>query len=207
MLTAVTPIERQRVLHVFRTASVPAFMHGSNWYMDANDLCSKLLGGGRERKCAGLLAAASPNKSWPANIAAVYSYLGEGVQQVTDPQWVKMQEIMAGGDPEHVLKGHKELAFYKCIRWPDAVDTVCIDRHAVAIVDGWNSMETPRSMGSYDRYANVYRSVAAELGLVPMQVQAITWLAWRESPMVANPVPAEAADAPYRRLIDAEDDT
>ena len=71
-----------------------------------------------------------------------------------------------------------------CILDPAFCQLVCIDRHAVAVALGRPVSPTAQTYlqrkGSYDKVAQCYRIAAAEVGILPSQMQAITWLQWRK---------------------------
>lgn len=70
-------------------------------------------------------------------------------------------------------------------------NVVTIDRHAVAIADYGTQRvaitQIRHSQGrKYDKYAEAYKEVAAELKITPAQLQAITWLTYRRLDLVVQ---------------------
>jgi hypothetical protein len=98
-------------------------------------------------------------------------------------QDAKARAMANGADPIDVLTGPKERAFYLNIIGDP--DHVTIDGHAYSIWLGeritTDKIKVPKS-GHANRLAceEDYRSVAAEYNLNPAQVQAITWVVWRD---------------------------
>ena len=139
---------------------------------------------------AGVLAALSPQVSWSMNQrlarnACQYrKFTGQTGANVR-----KARAIINGHNPTDVFdsdrleRGCKVRAFYACILDPNNAHHVVIDRHAFDIalgcfdhgIDG----HVLDRIGGYEYFADAYRKAGAELGLLPLQVQAITWLAWR----------------------------
>jgi hypothetical protein len=103
------------------------------------------------------------------------------------------------GNPDYSLNGHKVRSFFNNIAgWIASrghSSDVTIDSHALAIALGnekvsssspeyeiFGNMESKPYglMGYYAPIADAYRRVAEKYGLEPRQVQAITWVLWRE---------------------------
>ncbi len=61
---------------------------------------------------------------------------------------------------------------------PDDPDPVTIDRHAIAIATGERG-DAGITAWQYRCLAEAYRIVARERNMVPNEVQAITWCAFR----------------------------
>ena len=77
------------------------------------------------------------------------------------------------------VKGEKIRAFYHNILNPIDPFNVTIDGHAVNI---WRGMREPLKglkAFKYKQVAEDYRAVARSVGLLPSQLQAITWFAWK----------------------------
>jgi hypothetical protein len=79
--------------------------------------------------------------------------------------------------------GWKIGSFYRNIVDPDDGEPVTIDRHAIAVAIGHAPSGREQNLTAY-RYrclAEAYRQVAAERGLTPNAVQAITWCEYRRT--------------------------
>ena len=92
-----------------------------------------------------------------------------------------------------MLGGNKVRAFFACIIAPHTSTDVVVDRHALALALDDDRLQVlddhytkgcvgvlERS-GAYEHVAAAYRKAAAELGLLPHQVQATTWLVHRRT--------------------------
>lgn len=102
----------------------------------------------------------------------------------------KAFRLLAGEDPNEVVKGPKVRQFWFTIMDPTDVRAVVVDRHAFsvaagkALTDAQLGKFTGRA-GTYDQVSEMYRSAARILSLelertiTPAEVQAITWTAWR----------------------------
>ena len=159
---------------------------GERWYLEANELCAELSErfGRPLETVAGILAALSPGCSWERNqaLAATMLATGDCNHSYGDPIR-KGRRILEGEPPLTVLKGDKVRNFFACITDPGHPGAVVIDRHAYDIVVGQPTSDHERKallrQGSYDRIAGAYRRVADRAGILPSQVQALTWVSWR----------------------------
>jgi hypothetical protein len=92
--------------------------------------------------------------------------------------------ILAGENTIDVLKGDKTRNFAQVIANPTDQCAVVVDRHAfdVAINEVTNDKIRGqlKNKGEYDKFANAYREAARIVGASPSQVQAVTWVVWRE---------------------------
>jgi hypothetical protein len=166
---------------------------GRRWYSEAHTLARQLR---REhglrsiRHAAGVIAALSPATSWVANVKdahALCSTPADAALPTVSTYRANLHKAAAiryGARPERILGGAKVRAFYACIAAPTKTDAVCIDRHAVMaaldrIVPPKDGADVLDIAGAYQRVADAYRAVAAEVGWQPHQVQAVVWLAWR----------------------------
>lgn len=175
---------------VWRAASADDMRHGLRWYADARRIAGAVgrTAGFRGKRAtsvgAGILAALSPAFDWDASIAPAFDVANGGtVVSATGANMTKAADIAAGGDPLEILVGDKVRAFYACIMAAGDADTVCIDRHAMAIVAGRKLSGGERgaieNVGVYDAVAAMYVDAAAALGVPAPMVQAVTWVAWR----------------------------
>ena len=173
-----------RIIAVWRSATADQEAEGRAWYRVANGVAD-MISGGNVRAGAGVLAALSPQKSWPANIKLAEDAITSGTARghVKDAL-AKAERIMLGEDPLLVLPvDSKTYNFYRCIVDPEDAESVCIDRHAHDIVAGERYGDRDRGLSSKRRYATValaYRLAANRLDELPSVVQAVTWVVWRE---------------------------
>jgi hypothetical protein len=184
----------EKIIAVLETASADNQAEGMTWYADVHELAAAspvgLVAG------AGTLAALAPLFDWDKTVAAAQALWAGQTEKplgVMSRSWATAQEIATGADPYKVFRigaparrgrGEKTRNFFRNIVEPTDPEPVAVDRHAAAIV--FNTLDRPALQvaltraGGYERVADAYRSVAEERGLIPNQVQAITWLAWRD---------------------------
>lgn len=185
------------ILAVFFQASVAEVLEGLQWYTRASDAAQVIAENyldGRYNAAAGIIAALSPNNRWERNVkdaeklAKVFASGGD-LDEVKVSSYgankVKAISILSGNDPLDVLGGHKVRAFYRCIIGEDAV---CVDGHAYSIWLGERvaTSSTPKiSDKLYNQIAEDYRIAAKQISNIkgefytPAQIQAITWVTWR----------------------------
>jgi hypothetical protein len=77
--------------------------------------------------------------------------------------------------------GKKILSFYRNIINPLDPEPVTIDGHAYSIWIGqrMTMKAAVRQVYSYDEVADGYRTVAAENGILPNQLQGVLWFTWK----------------------------
>lgn len=176
---------RDNIISVYESATEDQKLKGKLWYPVAHDLAT-MIAEGDTRKGAGVIAALSANKSWSENVKIATRALGSGkaTGHLRDAL-VKATRIMNGADPADVLPmAAKTGNFYRCILDPTDPDPVCVDRHAHDIAVGRTYGDADRGLSSKGRYnalASAYRAAAARLGILPSELQAITWVAQVES--------------------------
>lgn len=174
----------QNIIDTWGDASAEQRTQGRLWYTNAHDLAD-MMTEGDVRKGAGLLAALSPQTSWPLNVELAQNayetgrpsgHLGDAL--------AKAAKILAGADPTEVLPMDRKTGhFYRCILDPADADAVCIDRHAHDIAVGEEYGARDRGLSAKGRYALIahcYREAAQRLDELPSAVQAVTWVVWRD---------------------------
>lgn len=189
-------ITHGNILAVFFSANTAEVCEGREWYSNANEYACALAYkyNIHVESAAGIIAALSPNNRWSRNLtdaeALIQAYANGG-----DPGDVKVTTfnknkakaiaILEGADPLDVLGGRKVRAFYECIM---DVDAVCVDGHAYSIWLGQRvaTTKTPSiSAKLYEQIADDYRKATAQINNItgqhftPAQVQAVTWVVWR----------------------------
>ncbi len=176
---------RDNILATYERATEDQKIKGKQWYPVAHDLAT-MIGDGDTRMGAGVIAALSANKSWSENVKIATRALGSGkaTGHVKDAL-IKATRIMNGADPVDVLPmSSKTGNFYRCILDPSDPDPVCVDRHAHDVAVGkvfGNEDRGLSSKGRYNALASAYRAAAARLGILPSELQAITWVVQVES--------------------------
>lgn len=175
----------QNILTVWDAATEEQRAAGRTWYPTAHQIADMMCDGD-VRMGAGLLAALSPQTSWWMNVElAADAYESGNPSRHVGDALGKAAKILAGIDPEDVLPmSRKTGSFYRCILDPADPEAVCVDRHAhdVAVGEPYGAQDRGLSAkGRYALIAHCYREAAQRLGELPMVVQAVTWVAWRDS--------------------------
>lgn len=185
------------VLAVYNGAFAHHLRFGLQWYSVAHNAALRM-GGGRAQhlnRNAGIIAALSPMNHWTNNLAKaqqVVSLRGRITVVKGQPNGIglgknveKAIAIYNGADPLDILNGDKVRAFYRTIVDPNGDIDPVIDRHAFDIAVGERTDDKRRGalsrVGVYEEFAHVYREAAKQAGIGSAQMQAITWVAWREA--------------------------
>jgi hypothetical protein len=185
------------VLAVYNGANADALRWGLQWYFHAHNAALSM-GGGRPyhlSRNAGIIAALSPMNGWTNNLRkaqALISLRGKVTVAKGEPNGIgigsnvaKAVAIYRGAEPLDVLGGDKVRAFYRTILDPTADIDPVIDRHAFDIAVGEVTDDKRRGIlgrkGVYHDFAMAYREAAKVAGIGASQMQAITWVTWREA--------------------------
>ena len=178
------------ILSVLDRATDREFTEGMYWYNAANALAWEL-DHVDIRRSAGVIAALSPRLRWDKNVAyarLAYNLKGYAIDMVENyiptlkNSRRKALAMVNGALPRDVLgKGLKTNAFYDNILRPYDSQRVTVDKHAFCIARGaWegykNHVVTDKE---YIAIEKAYVEAAWEADLMPLQIQAITWVAWR----------------------------
>jgi hypothetical protein len=172
------------ILSVFRRATLAHCDEGMDWYAEAHVLASDWTHGD-VLKGAGVIAAYSPLMPWWRNVILARESLLTGVAS-TKARGTSVraaQRILDGENALDVLKGEKTNSFCRNIVAEGKSDIVTIDVHAFSIAMGEAIPSSKiRGLGKarYAEIANCYREAADAEQLYPAQLQAITWVAWRD---------------------------
>jgi hypothetical protein len=175
----------RNILSVYRSAEQSSVEAGMSWYDDAHAYALYLDPENVER-AAGIIAALSPMSTWANNKRkAALTYIngcaaGAGLYSNV----AKADRILAGEHPLNVLGGRKVTSFYLSIVDPSStVAEPVIDRHAhdIAVGKVTNDSERQRlgGKGYYDTFAASYVRASKRVGITPKQLQAVTWVEWR----------------------------
>ena len=141
-----------------------------------------------------VIAALSPNNKWSRNVTNADVLIGafirgDGIDSVKVSTYHKMKAkawdiLMTRPDYEgakRMLKGQKITSFFCAIM---GEFNVTIDGHARNIAYnekvGLTDDRTNIGVREYRGLQAAYEEAAQRLGLMPYQVQAITWRVWRD---------------------------
>ena len=182
---------------VWQGATLAQYAEGREWYLNAHAIARDL--SDDFRRASYVIAALSPRQAWHRNVSlARQAYalvltsqspaearsLILGHLPTLGLQRRQVAALLAdGAEPDTVVKGTKTNAFARTIADPSNPDLVVIDRHALAIAYGARVETADLSLTDkrYRAIAEAYREVAQSLGELPSTVQAVTWVAWRET--------------------------
>ena len=186
------------ILAVYFTASRSEREEGLNWYSRASRIANQLA---EEYETtvevtAAVIALLSPNNKWDRNIADAERLIkawatGEEYSSVKvctyNANKEKAIRVLEGESIDEVISGRKVTAFFHCII--GCPNSVCIDDHAYNIWRGEQSPldEVPHiSKKTYELICDDYISAANKINLIDdrhqllaSEVQAITWVTWR----------------------------
>lgn len=176
----------ENVLAVYNAATADQIREGLSWYFDAHNF-ALILDPENPHRAAGVIAAMSPMMNWETNKqAAARAYFYKSADGLgLSRNCAKANLILGGADPLDILGGKKVRAFYQTILNPAGDIDPVIDRHAYDIAVGMVTDEKARSTlsrkGRYEEFAAIYREAARIAGIGSSQMQAITWVTWREA--------------------------
>ena len=200
MTKQATLVDHERMIHnitsVYRDADETQHAEGLLWYDNAQtaahyiavryDIAVYIV--------AAVIAALSPNNKWSRNVrnadALIGAFIrGDGIDSVKVSTYHKMKQkawdILAAR-PDYdgakaMLKGQKITSFFCDIM---GEFNVTIDGHARNIAYGERvGLTDDRSnigVREYRALQAAYEEAARRVGLMPYQLQAITWRVWRD---------------------------
>lgn len=200
MTKQATLIDHEKMIYnissVYRDADETQHAEGLVWYEDAQkaayhialkyDVPVYLV--------VAVIAALSPNNKWARNLvnadALIGAFIrGDGIDSVKVSTYHKMKakawDILAArpsyNDAKAMLKGQKITSFFCDIM---GEFNVTIDGHARNIAYGervgLTDDRTNIGVREYRALQAAYEAAAERLGLMPYQLQAITWRVWRD---------------------------
>lgn len=166
------------IFHLATAADIDA---GREWYPTAGRLAAAIgdrTGHGADR-IAAAMAALSPRNPWAWNVqdtAAVAEYAANGgdLPKVTTFGQNRDRAIaflLGAADWSSAALKVRSFVANIC----GDVDAVTVDVWAIRVATG-GACSTVKNAGVYRDVAAAYRTVAAELGFSPRDLQAITWI-------------------------------
>lgn len=174
----------RKITRIYRSLTPEQVKDGMNWYNVAHGLAVDL-DPTNVLRAAGVISALSPQNKWENNVRLAQLAYAESPGGHTKAVLSKVARIMAGEDVVTVLNGAKTVNFALTIADPTDPHAVVIDRHAFDIAVGRVTDDKTRDVldrkGVYDQFADAYRRAARIIGISPSQMQASTWVGWRET--------------------------
>ena len=195
-----TLIDHERMIHniisVYRDADKTQHAEGLLWYSDAQKAAHNIAVkyGIAVYIVVAVISALSPNNKWSRNVnnadMLIGAFLrGDGIDAVKVSTYHKMKakawDILAAR-PDYdgakaMLKGQKITSFFMDIM---GEFNVTIDGHArnIAYAErvGLTDDRTNIGVREYRALQAAYEEAARRIGLMPYQLQAITWRVWRD---------------------------
>jgi len=195
-----TLVDHERMVHnimaCYRAADSVQVAEGLLWYPDAQKSAHNIAAkhGVPVYIAVAVIAALSPNNKWARNLTNADALIGafvngDGIDAVKVSTYHKMKQkawdILAArpdyDGAKRMLKGQKITSFFCDIM---GEFNVTIDGHARNIAyDERVGLTDDRSnigVREYRALQAAYEEAARRLGLMPYQIQAITWRVWRD---------------------------
>lgn len=195
------------IIKLAEEATPEEFEHWINWYHHAHeDVKSLQKKHNRIRKNEGLppypfnvvaavVAVLSPNNSWLNNLAAADYILtnqsGEGstAYRANANKALRMMDTWLVDE----VRGPKVTVFYESLHRPWKMgDHVVLDGHMINIWRGNKAgIHNVKQPGKEERAQMLhdFRQAAADLGITPQSIQALTWYIWRYTTDKPKPYP------------------
>ena len=200
MTKQATLVDHERMIYnitsVYRDADATQYNEGLLWYSDAQraayDIAEKY--DVPVYLAVAVIAALSPNNKWSRNVTNAETLIGafirgDGIDAVKVSTYHAMKrkawDILAAR-PDYdgakaMLKGQKITSFFMDIM---GEFNVTIDGHARNIAYGervgLTDDRTNIGVREYRALQAAYEEAARRVGLMPYQLQAITWRVWRD---------------------------
>lgn len=163
---------------------------GMTWYFDAHDICidwMKTYGAASHAHVAGIIASLSPMKSWDENLRLAEEVVATGTTNGFGYAVEDAVKMYRGAHPDDILfqphrNNTKVRNFYKNMSEPDSHEYVTIDRHMIGLLAGNPRATNVQPWITPERHAwaaERFQNVAVQIGIIPNQLQAITWVVCR----------------------------
>ncbi len=177
------------IIKVWNAASTADMQEGMSWYVRAYEFCQLVADKYSldVATVAGVVAALSPQNRWERNMRDAEAMVVAYKLQLEVPHCgtyaanvAKAQRILEGEEPLNVLGGNKVRSFYANIMGDS--ESVTVDGHAWCIANDnkQTMLNVPKLTDKvYHGLADEYRQAAKQVGVQPMQMQAVTWVTWR----------------------------
>lgn len=168
------------IIHHYLLATDDEMNQGMTWYDDAHNLALELSPNDVWRG-AGVISAYSPLTPWWRNVELATDSLRTGVAATkTLPNSVRCAQLILDGlHPLDVLKGDKTRAFAAAIAEPDKSTIATIDRHAFNLAMGTMHGNPVIGKKAFRTLSAAYVEAAELAGISVAQMQAITWVVFR----------------------------
>lgn len=184
------------IIRFHKLASIEETIEGLDWYQSAHDYCKELAArfNVSVSQVAGIIAAFSPQCGWQENKRFALSFLISPNKiikcQVQTDKARKILTLHSEADIYRALSlndaAWKTKAFFLNMLNPTVLTDVTIDRHAIAVCiqHPSNTFALSEAYGKltvaqYRFFEACYIKAAVQIGILPQQLQAITWTVYR----------------------------
>jgi hypothetical protein len=180
------------IMSMFSRATIDELELGKVWYQRANRKCQRMLKNDSDNNrhnlqtIVGMTAALSPRNKWSRNLDDVTNLLADSNAIVSTFHQNKTKALLIKSTNQptdrcilDILGGDKVQSFYANIIDPKLPDIVTLDAHAISIWLGTRVIGAKAKGDAYQTIQQAYVDTAKELGFIPCQLQAITWLTYR----------------------------
>lgn len=186
------------IIKYYQEATSIDIRDGKRWYQNANEFCQHLSYKYNLpiEKVAGIVSALSPQNSWEINKSMAETFIqrkgkGRVKNRACDQKAKNIYNADDISQIENMLSfkedgAFKTKSFYKNIINPQCNNSVTIDRHALAVciqnperTRALNNMEAKITKRQYEFFQDCYRTAALKLGISPAELQACSWLSYR----------------------------
>lgn len=182
--------QANRIRKWYDLATPAQHADGLTWYNAAHSLAVSLAGryGVTVIQAAQVISVLSPQKKWDANkreALAIFNQHFNGVVPAlgyfaTARTISEVHSIIAGAWALPI-KRIKTYSFADNIAYPDNSQEVTIDRHALRVAyDDTSAAIDKVSPVQYREAREAYRIVADSLGIKAYQLQAVTWITYKD---------------------------
>jgi|SRR6478672_3400463 len=173
----------ENILRVWNNANASQIEKGMTWYNAAHNLANEI-GNGDVWKGAGLIAVYSPLTPWWRNVELATTTAETGIARtdtLSNSAWLA-HLIVNGAHPLDVIKGDKTRSFCQNIALNGVSDSCTIDVHAFSIAHAEPIPSSRLTMGKrlYRTISDAYKQAAQMNNVMATQMQAVTWVVWRE---------------------------
>lgn len=161
---------------------------GLVWYNEARSFCQGLADKYNVtlEQAVGVVAALSPRCPWNLNCSQAAEFIRKKGRAVHVTTYYNNKEkalaILKGSNPLDVLKGSKTRSFYENILNPDSSQEVTVDTIMIRAFfndPNHNEHQTFSRPTELRLISQTIKDLAAEKGLLPLQLQAILWQTWK----------------------------
>ena len=139
-------------------------------------------------KICGIIASLSPLKTWKQNLklASQMARTNKSVGHTRLCNNKGLEVLKSYGSDESILEilnGNKISSFYLNIMYPNRINSITIDRHALSCLLGyWVTDDDYRGItkNQYEFFVQCFQWTAEKLNISPLLLQSATCVRWRK---------------------------